>query len=602
MFSFDLPKSQELSSYPSDFDSFVRPTSSPQEMGVTQVSQGLKRKHEEEALPLNTWDIKRAKETGLEFQDLPSEIIERIVSYLPKRDVAIFEQTAKTHSQHTGFFWSQEVKREGFGVFSSIDPTLDGKSQYLFTRAIFKFLCMIEDRPFDQRKAKHLKAEFKWVKTDFPKLHDLFLYMIYEREALRISHKTGNPAEDIPAKTVVQYRTGPNIYERVTEEIRRDIYENVGTDEGASILQFFMDLKHLKGSLAFSRVQDLNSPIADLLTTTHSYASNAIPLHAAKNNDFRALDKLFERSPFNILDLIRKLDRKGKYYPPVLVQLAIEAQDEDRFDDANAHFAEALDGYGSNVPFDYFILLANFKLQCGKPEEAEAALNKAMESFTPKFKYELLGLLYDVKSALNKWVEAEKIASEMVQNWGNENDLPLLARAKARLEKFEEANPVYAEILNDLNQQERKNQAIKAYVFAEAAFVEMRLGQNVIADELFSRAINLQREFPDGNPWGNKLPAAVLADVASNKMHLEKWPESHSFFYQALQCYQEENTTVPPVVLINLANVSLRLKRYQEAYNHLSKAIETLGGKSKASRDILEMMKEIEGLLEEEGD
>lgn len=576
--------------------------SQPKTMSVaTEAAAGLKRKSPDEASPLDARNIKKARESSKEFSDLPLEVTELIASYLPKRDIASFGQTSKLHRDLTDPFWTAEVKREGFDVFSKIDPTFTGKSEYLFTRAIFKFLSNLGDQPLQQSKSIFLKGEYDWVKNDFPKLHSLFLYMIYETTPLYFINTPSNLQQLIP-----QYRTS-NIFENSSGEIRQDIYQYWGRDTGASILQLFIDLKYLPPDIAFHRFNEINCPIADFLTMDHAYNDNSfkklLARRAAEKGDFRPLDRLFELLPSLALEFAKNLEARGHFFPPVLVQLAIEAQNEGRLDEAKDLFMEALNGYGSSIPLKAFILLAKFNLQCNQPEEAEAAVNKAMESFSPRLNSEFLSVLYDVKSTLGKWDEAEKMAADLVQTSRVEFNLGLLARARLKQGKYEEANQIYDEVTEYYYEWDDEPCVRCLPYFAEAAFVKMNLNtpQYAEAEALFSKAIDIQRLHPDGVKWGNKVPSSVLANIATNKMHLEKWLESDHYFSQALIGFAEENSAPPIEVIIHSVFVKKELKKYDEAHKLLSKAIESQGGKSRASPAILQMMSEIEG-LEEEGD
>lgn len=542
----------------------------------------------------------KRKRQDLQLKDLPLEVTELIASYLPKRDVASFGQISELYRDLTDRFWTAEVKREGFDLFSKIDPTLAGKRQYLFTRAIFKFLSQISTEPLTQNKVKFLKTEFEWVKAEFPQLHSLFLYMLYEREDLK-----GTPypmahvySRESLSSGLLEFRTSPNIYDRPSEEIRRVIYDNDGTDEGASILQFYLDQKHLYEASVNSKAGSFNSPIAAYLTINKGV--NCLPqaLRAAENNDFRALDRLFEDAYSVSYPSTEDLDNQRKYYPPVLLQLAGQALNEGRLEDAEGHIMEAHDGYGSNVPFDYFILLAKLKLLSDKPAEAEAVLNQAMELFTPKSNYMFLHHLYAAKSRLKKWEEAKKIAYE-IKNWGIKMDRRLLAEASLNLGEFEEANQEFVVVLNQLNKLDRNEQAEYLKVFADAAYVKMRRGHYGESDKLFSQAMSLQRDFPETNSWGNKIPADVLAFIAENKLKLQQWPESRAFFQELLKCYEEAKRPVPAFTLNNAAHASFMLGNYEEARGLLSKAIEAVGGISKATQDMLNMKQEIEAALEE---
>lgn len=532
-----------------------------------RVNSTLKRQREEQnsekagTSDRNPGPLKKAKVEVLEtigLQDMPSEIMTLITSYLPyKAEVVSFEEAAKAHRDYTGDFWKRQIQIEGLGLFP-VDPSKTSKEQYLQAKAVIRITIKLNsEAPLSYKKSCEIYQDCELIKKSFPELSALFRYVLYQRE----QDLSDNPFNE----TTAAYRR------TVDSGYRKGI-------PGYLILQGLLNPAKFWNCMYEATNR---KPIASLLAVQvpdcptkllYDYA-----VSAADRGDFRAIDFLLD-SPPHARAVYAQLKQENRQYPAYIME---GTSIHESYSESINDYAKVLELYGPLAPYKILQRIASAKQILALAEdsseskklhkEAESLLTQALGNYRPPTS-DLVSLLSDlawIKLALKKCDEAEALYSRVNLLSENRKHIGLMTKVKLKLKKFDEAEALYNEELAASN----KNCFTHTYLSARLARVKMILKKFDEADDLFKLMIQRFEEKPSDYPPKmkalNYLRAAqvkselgdsdaerklfdkgirLLVEAAQEEIKSQEWTQAKKLLAQAQKAFQTKGIETPNYV------------------------------------------------------
>ena len=526
-------------------------------------NSGLKRPAE--AVPVE----RPYKKSHLEWSGvyLVTDIVHKILSYLPFQSLLKFEKLSRTCRQYTKSRWKELTIEERLDFdWSACAKAIDSvKYRYILGRATLQYaeerFKVLEElkivHPSDSAKEKlqRIYHRFEGLMVRFPSF-GAFLW----NDLSRISNNSltsqlqksflmsdiNEPCEtggELLLRGLSQLGPLQTIQDPPLQPLRRKAIGEAFQTLTKAIQKNATCASFLAVRLFFNR--NLQGMLINLSI-----------LSIGKNNDCRGLDQLLSINP----EISNGLFTNGNDFPPVLV--AVAKHGGKTTVEKEQLLATAIIGYGDHVPAETWHTAADVKYNLQKWKDAAELYSKAITAYGDNVPPEVLSDAAFAYHNLQQWEKAAEFYSKAITAYGD-NVLPVVlhnaAVAYHSLQQWEKAA-------------ELSTKAITAYgenvlpvVLKNAATAYFKLQLWEKAAELYSKAITA---------YEDNVPPVVLTNAATAYFELQQWGKAAEFYIKAITAYGDN---VPPRVLQSAAVTYHNLEQWEKAAELYTKGITAYG-------------------------
>lgn len=529
---------------------------------------------------------------------LGKDLIQKILSYLPFRELLTFEGVSSPCQQYTERRWKELVVEErlDFDWAKRTRATDSAKYRYILGKALLQYAEDIskvrEERDITPEAAKEryqgIYNRFEGLMVRFPAF-GTFLWN-------DLSQRSNKPLISQFQKIFLQpefkgpYETGGELLLRGLSQVR--VLIALG-HQALPLIQIAENFQTL------TRAIQKNATCASFLVVklypnvTDDVCVNLSISSIGKNNDCRGLDQLLSIRP----TLIHRLLERKSLFPPVLTALGMD--DEYPIEDREHFLACAIRGYEDHVPVKTLVAAAEVKLELEKWNDAAMLYTKAITAYGDHVPPEVLNGAGVAYLSLQQWEKGAEVCTKAITAYGDHIPREVLFNAGLAylsLKQWEKSAEIYTkaitaygdhitpEILGnagaaffELKQWDKAVEyfaaAITAYgdeippleTLAYAAYAYYHLEQWEKAEEIFTKFFTALKD---------NIPSGYLHDAAIVNCCLEKWEKAAELFTNFFT-FWEDNVT--PSTLKYAANAYLQVEQWEKAVEFYAKAITAYG-------------------------